>query len=161
MNLRTRTASAVSTESELSVHKATAELMAEFSRTATKLSCTRKTVLFQQGEAASSVYLVRSGDVILTMPISLAQALAFRATEGSIVGLPATFGNEPYSMTAVAEEHTELERMGRDQFWQMLIKRPALSLDVLRILAAETRSARIAIVDVGSKPRQGIRRNEN
>jgi len=47
--------------------------------------------------------------------------------------------------------------MDRDQFWQMLIKKPTLSLDVLQILAAETRSARIAIVELGSKRRLSTR----
>jgi CRP-like cAMP-binding protein len=70
---------------------------------------------------------------------SPAHVMGFRATEGSLIGLPATFGIEPYSMTAEVLAGSELEKMDRDHFWQMLIKKPALSLDVLRILAAETR----------------------
>jgi len=156
MNPSTKTGSLVS-ESDLSAHKATPELIAKISQWATKLSCTRKTVLFQQGEPASNVYLVRAGEVILTMPISSTRAMSFRAMEGSLVGLPAAFSNEPYSMTAVAGVGSELERMDREQFWQMLIKKPTLSLDVLQILAAETRSARIAIVELGSKRRLSTR----
>ena len=160
MNRSSNTGSATPSESQLSEHQATAELIAEFRQRATKLSCSRKTVLFQQGEPASNVYLVRTGEVFLTMPISPAHVLGFRAMEGSLIGLPATFSNEPYSMAAEALAGSELEKMDRDQFWQMLIKKPALSLDVLRILAAETRSARIAIVDVSSKRRHGLKRKD-
>lgn len=143
---------------ELSHNKATPALISEFSQRATKLLCTRKIVLFERGEPAKQVYLVRSGRVELTMPITSDEAMAFRAAEGSIVGLPAAFSNEPYSLTALAYRGAELEEMDRRQFWEMLISKPALSLDVLKILASETRSARIAIVDVRSKHRHGNRR---
>jgi hypothetical protein len=56
-------------ESDLSEHKATPALVAEFCPRATKLSCTRKKVPFRMGEPESSVYLVRSGKVWLTLPI--------------------------------------------------------------------------------------------
>lgn len=140
-------------ESDLSGHKATAELIAEFSEKATKFLYPKPTVLFQQGEPATNVYLIRSGEVVLTMPISKGHAMSFRAAENSLVGLPATFTNEPYSMTAIAQENTEVERMGREQFWQMLVTKPALSLHILKILAEETRSARIAIVELGHRRR--------
>ena len=140
-------------ENELSEHKATPELMAEFSQRATKHSYSSKEVLFQQGEPASKVYLVRHGEVFLTMSISSSHAMGFRATEGSLVGLPATFSNEPYSMTASAERGSQLEILDREQFLRMLVAKPSLSLDVLKILAAETRSARVAIVEVGSRRR--------
>lgn len=110
-------------------------------------------VLFQQGDSPSSVYLVRSGEVFLTMPVSLAQAMCLRAIENSLVGLPATFSNEPYAMTAIAQEHCEVERMDLEQFWLLLVTKPNLALAVLKILAAETRSARIAIVDSKRKER--------
>lgn len=143
---------------ELSDNKATPELIAEFSQRTTKLVCTRKLVLFERGEPAKQVYLIRSGKVELTMPITSGEAMGFRAAVGSIVGLPAAFSNEPYSLTALAYKGAELEEMDRRQFWEMLISKPALSLDVLKILTSETRSARIAIVDVRSKHRRGNRR---
>jgi CRP-like cAMP-binding protein len=62
-------------------------------------------------------------------------------------------------MAAVAERGCELEQMDREGFWQMLVAKPSLSLDVLQILAAETRSARIAIVELGSKRRM-VRRKK-
>jgi CRP-like cAMP-binding protein len=141
----------------LSEHTATPELIAAFSNLATELVCDEARVLFQQGESEKGVYLVRGGEVVLTMPVSPAHAMGFRATAGSLVGLPATFGNEPYSMTALAQSGSVLEHMDRETFLRMLIEQPTLAIDVLAILAAETRSARIAIVDLGSR-RRGLRR---
>jgi CRP-like cAMP-binding protein len=141
----------------LSEHKASPELTAAFSNQATELVCDEARVLFQQGESEKGVYLVRGGEVILTMPISSAHSMSFRATEGSLVGLPATFSDEPYSMTALAQSGSVFGHMDRESFLRMLVERPMLAIDVLAILAAETRSARIAIVDLGSRKR-GLRR---
>jgi CRP-like cAMP-binding protein len=131
--------------------------MAAFSERATEIMCDTARALFQHGESGNGVYLVRSGDVLLTMPISSAHAMGFRATAGSLVGLPATFGNAPYSMTALAQSGSVLEHMDRETFLRTLIERPTLAIDLLAILAAETRSARIAIVDLGSR-RRGLKR---
>ncbi|KAA6462877.1 Crp/Fnr family transcriptional regulator [Acidobacteria bacterium AB60] len=147
-----------STTSYLSEHKTTAELMSEFSKKATKFLYPKPHVLFNWGEPAKSVYLVRSGEVVLTMPISGKQAMSLHAGENSLVGLPATFSNEPYSMTATAQRNTEVERMDREQFRLMLVMKPALSLHILRILAEETRSARIGIVEAGAKRRHVLKR---
>jgi CRP-like cAMP-binding protein len=144
-------------KSNLSEHRASPELMAAFSKRATEIMCDTARVLFQHGESGNGVYMVRSGEVVLTMPVSPAHAMGFRATAGSLVGLPATFCNEPYSMTALAQSGSVLEHMDRETFLRMLIERPTLAIDVLAILAAETRSARIAIVDLRSR-RRGLKR---
>jgi CRP-like cAMP-binding protein len=102
---------------------------------------------------------VVSGEVELTMPVSRTRAIGFRASAGSLVGLPAAFSNQPYSMSALAKRGAELVRIDRSQLGEMLAAAPLLALDVLRILAAETRSARIAIVDVSAMHRgRGLRR---
>ena len=98
-----------------------------------------------------SVYLVRSGEVGLMLPLTSTGCVGFHAKTGSLVGLPAAFSQEPYSMTAIAWEGSEVAAMGRDRFCDLVASNPALSLDVLRILAAETRAARIAIVQARAK----------
>lgn len=141
-------------ESALSEHQATAALTAEFRKRGTTLSFTEEETLFRQGDEPQSVYLVLSGQVELTMPVSRTQAMGFRAIAGSLVGLPAAFGNRAYSMTATVRRGAELVRINRQQLGEMLGEMPILALDVLRILAAETRSARIAIVDVSAGHRR-------
>jgi len=146
-------------ESPLSEHKATEALIAEFRKRGTTLVFTEEETLFRQGDQPESVYLVISGQVELTMPVSRTQAMGFRAIVGSLVGLPAAFGNRAYSMTATVRRGAELVRLDRMQLGEMLGETPILALDVLRILAAETRSARIAIVQVsGEHRRRGLPR---
>ena len=146
-------------ESALSEQKATTALIAEFRKRGTTLAFPEEETLFRQGDEPESVYLVLSGQVELTMPVSRTQAMGFRAIAGSLVGLPAAFGNRAYSMTATVRRGAELVRMDRQQLGEMLGEAPILALDVLRILASETRSARIAIVDVsGGHRRRGLPR---
>lgn len=141
-------------ESALSEQRATAALVAEFRKRGTTLVFTEEETLFRQGDQPGSVYLVVSGQVELTMPVSRTQAMGFRAIVGSLVGLPAAFGDRAYSMTATVRRGAELVRLDRMQLGEMLGEMPILALDVLRILAAETRSARIAIVEVGAGHRR-------
>lgn len=135
----------------LSEHKATPELIFAFSKKSTHVLCTEDKVLFERGEAADAVYLVKTGEVGLMMLISETRAVGFRAGAGSLVGLPAAFSNEPYSMTAIAWKGAEIGVMSRERFCDMIAANPALSIDVLKILADETRSARLAITQIGLK----------
>jgi CRP-like cAMP-binding protein len=86
--------------------------------------------------------------------------MGFSARSVSFVGLPATFSNEPYSMTAIANQGAEVAVISRDKFCDLIASNPALSLDVLRILAAETCAARMAIVETGVSRRSRIRDSE-
>ena len=112
----------------------------------------RDLVLFRQGDSPKSVYLVRSGEVELTIPISAHRTYAFCAKAGLLIGLPAVVSNQPYTMTAMAKEGSESAEMSAAEFRKMIQTDPALFLSVLQILAAETRSARMAIWDAGSAP---------
>ena len=129
--------------------KASADLVAEFEKRGIKVICSDAQVLFNDGEPGTSVYLVLSGEVRLVLPLTSGDGMVFVARSGSFVGLPAAFSHQPYSMTAIANEGAKVAVMSRDKFCDLIATSSMLSLDVLRILAAETRSARIAIVEAG------------
>ena len=86
--------------------------------------------------------------------------MGFSARSASFVGLPAAFSNEAYSMTAIANQCAEVAVISRDKFCDLIASNAALSLDVLRILAAETRAVRTAIVETGFSRRSRIRDSE-
>jgi CRP-like cAMP-binding protein len=113
----------------------------------------RNKILFRKGETAKHVYLLRSGQVTLTIPLSHTRSMEFRAEAGALLGLPAAFGDQPYSMSAVVSKDSEIAVIERQDFCRLITTNPALSMDVLRILAAETRAARIAITNVQMEPR--------
>jgi CRP-like cAMP-binding protein len=60
-------------------------------------------------------------------------------------------------LSAIAQKAAELLVMSREKFCDLIASSPALSLDVLRILAAETRAARIAMVGPGMAHRSRSR----
>ena len=141
--------SEVAVDGSLYECKASPDLIAAFEERAIKVICSENQVLFGNGEPGRCVYLVLTGEVGLFLPLTSMDGMGFRAQSGSFVGLPSAFSNEPYSMTAVARKGAELAAMSRDKFCDLIGTSPMLSIDVLRILAAETRTARIAIVEAG------------
>jgi CRP-like cAMP-binding protein len=127
--------------------KASPELIAAFARRAVKTICSENEVLFNSGEPGRCVYLVLAGEVGLFLPLNAMDGLGFCARSGSFVGLPAAFSNERYSLSAIARKGSEVAVLSRDKFCDLIAADPVLALDVLRILAAETRAARITIVE--------------
>lgn len=146
----------IATDDEFYEYKVSPALIAAFREKAVKVSCPNTQVLFNAGEQGDCVYLLLTGEVVLLLPLTSMDSMGFRAQSGSFVGLPAAFSNEPYSMTAVALKGAELGVMSRDKFCELIATDAKLSFDVLRILAAETRAARRAIVDFdgGLNPNQ-------
>ena len=147
---------AIAAELSLSECTASPEFLSAFNKRAVQVSCNDDEVLFRIGELGTGVYLVRSGQVGLILPVSSTDGIGFRAETGSLIGLPAAFSNEPYSMTAIAWKGSEIAVMSRDRFCDLIASDHALSLDVLKILAAETRAARVAIVEAGAKRRAAV-----
>ena len=130
--------------------KASPALITAFEKNAIKLTCTENQVLFKEGEPGDAVYLILAGEIGLFLPLTPMDGMGFRARAGAFVGLPAAFSNESYSMSAIAREGTHVALMSRDRFCDLIAADPVLALDALKILAAETRAARITIVEAGN-----------
>lgn len=113
---------------------------------ATCIQYAQDSVLFRQGGAPIGLYIVSSGEATLVMHSPAGEeVMALQAGEGSLLGLPGLIGNEPYTLTAVANTGAELYFIGRDTFTELMRTDPQLALKVLQVLAAEVRSARQAI----------------
>jgi CRP-like cAMP-binding protein len=139
--------------------KASPELIAAFEQRAIKIISSEGEVLFNNGEPGKCVYLILAGQVDLFLPFNSKKGMGFRARSGSFVGLPATFSNEAYSMTAIARKGAKVAVMSRDKLCDLVAADPVLALDVLRILAAETRAARITIVEAEIGRRKQVHPN--
>jgi len=140
--------------------KASPELISAFEKRAVKVVCSENEALFNSGEPGKCVYLVLAGEVGLFLPLNSLDEMGFRARSGSFVGLPAAFSNEPYSMSAIARKGSEVGVMSRDRFCDLVAADSVLALDILRILAAETRAARITIVEAEiGRRRQTLAKN--
>jgi CRP-like cAMP-binding protein len=104
-------------------------------------------VLFMQGDEPCGVYLVCSGRVRLFIRNPVTGAVTFDRTvePGSMLGLPAVFGDKPYSMSAEVLENTEVAFVPRPRFLEMMQSDGQLCMRCLQLLSDEVRVARNAI----------------
>jgi CRP/FNR family transcriptional regulator len=105
------------------------------------------TILFAQGDEPAGVYVVTSGKVRLFIRNPDTGAITFdRISEpGSMLGLPAVFGDRPYSMSAEAVEETEVAFVPRRLFLELMQSNGQLCMRCLQLLSEEVRVARDAI----------------
>jgi CRP-like cAMP-binding protein len=137
----------------LSEYVAQGELAQEIETRSTPYSRTVDGILFREGDPPTRLYLLKKGEIMLTMHSADREVMRVRAGTGSLIGLPAVVSNEPYSLTATASVDAEIRQISREEFYNLVENRPRLCLDVLRILAAETRSVRKALADfLSSQP---------
>ncbi|HLY40870.1 MAG TPA: cyclic nucleotide-binding domain-containing protein [Terracidiphilus sp.] len=122
------------------------ELIHALEARSTRIVCDEERVLFHQGDSATGLFVLRSGTARLTMTSPKGDVLmSMPVSAGSVLGLPALVGNQPYSLTASALKGAELAFVTSQDFSSLMFSTPSLSMSVLRILAAEVRNARSAI----------------
>jgi CRP-like cAMP-binding protein len=110
--------------------------------------------LFRQGDGPGYAFFVKTGEIALTMRVSGCAVWDVRAKRGSLIGLPAVVGNEPYSMTAKAIQDSQIFRISRDDFHRLMQQNPRLCCNVLQILAAEVHAARRTLSQFLTAPRE-------
>lgn len=101
-------------------------------------------IIFRQGDKPESVYYLKTGEVTLTMEAGEKTIMSVTVPAGSLLGLPAVMGDKPYSLTATAVGRVEVFRISCEDFKQMIVQE-GLCFDVVRILAGEVHSARLAL----------------
>jgi CRP-like cAMP-binding protein len=122
------------------------ELIEALERRSSTIVCTEQRRLFAQGGDPTGLYILRKGEASLTMESPTGGVLmSITLCPGSLLGLPALIGNEPYTMTANAEEDAEFGFVSREDFNSLMIADSTIAVGVLRVLAAEVRTARHAI----------------
>lgn len=128
---------------------ADSELLEALEKRSTPIVCNEDRVLFNQGDAAVGLYILSKGEVTLTMDSSREGPLfSCVATSGSLLGLPGLIGNQPYSLTAIASSGAKVGFIPREAFNRLMQSELPLMVKVLQVLAAEVRSARLAITKI-------------
>ena len=114
---------------------------------ATPVPCDVDRILFNQGDAPEGLYIFHSGGVSLIMKSHSGEVLMrMPAAPGSLLGLPGLIGNAPYSLSAVAKQGAEVSFVEREVFGRVMLSDSQISVGILRVLAAEVRTARLAMV---------------
>ena len=110
------------------------------------LDCSSDRVLFRQDDSPTGLFIVHGGEVILTMRSQCGQEiLNMPASPGSLLGLPGLIGNVGYTLTATAIKKAEVSFVSKEKFARLMLTEPNVSVMILRVLAAEVRSARMAL----------------
>jgi len=122
------------------------ELVKALQRRAVSIDCAADRVLFRQGDSADGLFILEIGQATLTMDSLAGQSiLSIETNAGSLLGLPALVGSQPYSLTAVARAGARVSFIARDKFTAFMQSHPMLAFKILQVLAAEVSAARRAI----------------
>jgi CRP-like cAMP-binding protein len=110
--------------------------------------CSEGRTLFAQGEFPNGIYVIERGEAELVLKSPAGRTvLCLHADSGSVLGLPGVIAGEPYSMTAMSSKGSQVGYVTRDDFEKFIEAKPSLYPVVLQVLAAEVRSARLALCD--------------
>jgi CRP-like cAMP-binding protein len=99
------------------------------------------TILFRQGEQNSGVYVVMSGRFALSAGDDPYRVTRI-AQKGSLLGLPATIRQKPYSLTAEAVTDSVVWLVSPERFRNLLSENTTLGFVVLTMLADEVSNLR-------------------
>lgn len=102
-------------------------------------------VLFRQGDPPKGLYLIESGKVALTLSKGKTCKAFWIAEAGSVLGLPSTVRNQPYSLTAKIIESTQMIFVSRTKMRRLLLSDSELCFKAVQILGAELRSVRLVV----------------
>jgi CRP/FNR family transcriptional regulator, cyclic AMP receptor protein len=98
-------------------------------------------VIFQKGDPADELYIVKSGKV----EIRLGNRLLDTLPELSIFGEMALIDHSPRSATAVAVTDATVVPVGEKQFLFLVSRTPHFALKVMRVLAQRLRTANTVV----------------
>jgi CRP-like cAMP-binding protein len=117
--------------------KLSPDLQHHLTAIATRVSEHAGTVLFRAGEPGRGAFLIRSGKVKMSLDESSDLYPARLLRKGSLIGLPATFSGEPYSLTAEAVQDSDLYFIPRNKLLNLLRRDPRTGYEIVRILSEE------------------------
>ncbi len=91
--------------------------------------------IFQEGESGTKMYVVKDGEVELSVHGKVIAELG----TGSILGEMVLIDKKPRSATARAKTRCELIPVDQEQFLTLVRQNPGFSLEVMKVLAERLR----------------------
>ncbi len=133
------------------------EVRRQLQALATPLLKDKGIVLFQMGQPCRGAFLIRSGQVQLSLDNVSSLYPPRTVGAGFIVGLPATFAGEPYSLTAETKTRCRLEFVPRQKLLSLLHQNPDAGFQILRLLSEEIFHLRKVVNNSGRSSRRSPR----
>jgi CRP-like cAMP-binding protein len=116
------------------------------------LNCAEGRKLFSQGDDPTGLFLLILGQATMILEDERGTPLMLTPmAPGSLLGLPAMVSEMPYSMTAMAGKGAKVGFITRDEFSSLMLSEPLLALMIVRVLAAEVRTTRVAFSEAISE----------
>jgi CRP-like cAMP-binding protein len=97
----------------------------------------KEAVLFRAGEPAKGAFLIRSGQVRLSLREAPFVYPSRVLGQGNVIGLPASFSGEPYSLTATAAKDCRVYFIPRARLLSLFRHNPQVGYQIVRILSEE------------------------
>lgn len=94
-----------------------------------------QSVLFRAGGNNDGVFLIRAGRVDLEVPGIPELSRGF--SSGSVLGLPSTFSERPYNLTAVSATETDVVHVDQKSFLDLMKNQSELCREATDILTRE------------------------
>jgi CRP-like cAMP-binding protein len=113
------------------------ELRKDLHAVATPVRKGKGEILFRAGEPGRGAFLIRSGKVRLTLDVASGLYPTRKVGSGALIGLPATFSGEPYSLTAEVEKACQMDFIPRRKLLEFLLQNPEVGFQIARILSEE------------------------
>jgi CRP-like cAMP-binding protein len=113
------------------------EVCKEIHAVATPIRKEGGTILFREGKRCRGAFLIRSGQVRLTLDAASRVYPARTVGSGFVIGLPATLSGEPYSLTAQVKNTCRLDYIPRRKLLSLLQKSPQAGFQIVRMLSQE------------------------
>ena len=120
------------------------ELYKQLRSAGTPIAQPKGRVLFHSGDPVRGAFLIRRGRVRMKLGHSACYPARVLGS-GNIIGLPATFSGEPYSLTAEAESNCNLDFIPRAKLLELLRHKPKAGFRIVRILSEEIFQMRKAV----------------
>jgi CRP-like cAMP-binding protein len=109
---------------------------------ATTIHKPKNAVLFRVGQPCRGAFLIRSGEVKLSLDEAAHLYRTRTVRSGFIIGLPAVFSGEPYSLTAQTKTACKLDFVPRKKLLALLRQNPEVGFDIVRLLSNEIHQMR-------------------
>jgi CRP-like cAMP-binding protein len=111
----------------------------------------RGTILFQQGQPPSGVFVMRKGKVRLSRICDDGQRMSRTVGAGHILGLLATVSDQPYLKTAEAIADSELVSVDRSRVMSLLGRRTDFWLQAVAVIKDEVKLIRKRVMSSNQK----------
>jgi len=115
-------------------------LKAALEKVATTISKPGRAVLFQQGQAVSGVFLLKTGKAKLVLESE--QSRARIVGPGALLGLPSAISQTPHSATVEILENAKVAYIGRKDLMRLLRQDTGSCLGILEILGRGVQEVR-------------------